>query len=364
MFSKEKWIIAFKKQISSLWFHFVFWIIALSFYTFLVGNANIFQPYAIYLETEQPYFLIAFISPIIAVLFSLVDFLLPDKIMRILSFRITFLFKTIIYFLSAFILLVAISFPTLQLNRLNDYNYVLSRIPAMDMVLYRFLTFYYVACFFNVGIRSFMRKIGGVNIKKWIFGLLNKPHEDERIFMFLDLKDSTTIAEKLGHKKFSHLIQDVFNDMSVIYNYSAEIYNYLGDGAVVSWNIYDGTRKANCLRAYFAFSNVLSRRKKYYKRRYGIEPKFKAGAHIGKVMVLQIGQIRRDISYNGDTINTAARIESKCNELKQNMLISSDLYNELSKYKKFKFASMGSMQLKGKRKDVEIFAVKEKVKRK
>ena len=89
-------------------------------------------------------------------------------------------------------------------------------------------------------------------------------------------------------------------------------------------------------------------------------PKFKAGIHVGKVMVLQVGQIRRDISYNGDTLNTAARIESMCNEYKQNLLISGDLHDLLKDKKAFTLKNMGNIKLKGKRKAVDIYSVRRK----
>ena len=39
---------------------------------------------------------------------------------------------------------------------------------------------------------------------------------NKRIFMFIDMKDSTTHAEQLGHVKFTHLIQDCFRDFGII----------------------------------------------------------------------------------------------------------------------------------------------------
>lgn len=360
MFSKEKLTVFFNKQISNLWFHFVFWSLALFFYVFLVGNTNVFSTYLSFLEIKTPHLLIFFLSIVVAILFSFIDFVFSDRLMRIFPLRLMLFLKSVLYFFSAFILLIAAAFPTLDFNKINNYQDLIAILPEKNIALLRFLLFYYVACFFNAFFKAFLKKVGGVNIQKWFFGMLNKPHEDERIFMFLDLKDSTTIAEKLGHKKFSHLIQDVFNEMTMVNNYKAEIYNYLGDGAIISWSLKKGIKNENCLRVYFAFSKVLARRNRYYRRKYGIEPKFKAGIHLGKVMVLQIGQIRRDISYNGDTMNTAARIEAKCNEFKQSLLISDSLQKLFHKSKKFQFRSMGSIQLKGKRKEVEIFSVKEK----
>jgi adenylate cyclase len=75
-------------------------------------------------------------------------------------------------------------------------------------------------------------------------------------------------------------------------------------------------------------------------------------------MVLLVGKIRRDISYNGDTINTAARIEAMCNEYKQNLLISGDLYNLMKDERDFNIKNVGNIKLKGKRKNVNIYQVK------
>ena len=204
------------------------------------------------------------------------------------------------------------------------------------------------------------KKIGVGHFFNWFFGRLNKPREEKKIFMFIDMKSSTTRAEQLGHQKFSRLVQDVFNDMSVLYNYGGEIYNYLGDGAVVTWDEGKGLRNNNCIRAFYAFLRVIERRSRYYNWRYGEKPGFKAGLHIGKVMVLQVGSIRRDISYNGDTINTAARIESKCNDYKQDLLISGVLYEALEDKDDFNFKELDSIILKGKKQKVQIYQVKQK----
>jgi adenylate cyclase len=209
-------------------------------------------------------------------------------------------------------------------------------------------------------IKETVKKVGPGNFNSWILGLLNKPCEEERIFMFIDLKSSTTIAEKLGHKKFSHLVQDLFNDMAIVDNYDGEIYQYMGDGAIISWSLKNGLKQNKFLQAFFVFEKLIQKKHRYYKRKYNLTPQFKAGVHVGKVMVLQVGKIRRDISYNGDTMNTAARIESKCNELKSKLLISATLYNLITNKKRFIFKSVGKIELRGKRKAVEIYRVKTK----
>lgn len=342
-------------------YQFLFWELAFLFYVFLTGENNIFRTYSGMIEIDSIYLIVTFISLFTSLLFSIIDTLFTDRVIRFFPIRLIIFIKSIIYFASAFIIIIVAAIPSINLVSVINYHELIIQLPATNIHLFRFLIFFYVLCFFNSLIKGTLKKIGSGNFNNWVFGILNKPREEERIFMFIDLKSSTTIAEKLGHKKFSHLVQDLFNDMAIVDNYGGEIYQYMGDGAIISWNLKNGLKGNKFLKAYFIFAKLLNKRQRYYKRKYNLIPKFKAGIHVGKVMVLQVGQIRRDISYNGDTMNTAARIESKCNELKQNLLISSNLYDLIIDKKEFRFKTIGEITLRGKRKAVEIYSVKPKL---
>ena len=84
-------------------------------------------------------------------------------------------------------------------------------------------------------------------------------------------------------------------------------------------------------------------------------PFFKAGINAGVVTVTEVGKYKKEIAYHGDTINTAARIQSKCNDFKQGLLISEYLKDKLSDGT-FKFDKIGSVALRGKEKEVLIYA--------
>ena len=60
--------------------------------------------------------------------------------------------------------------------------------------------------------------------------------EEERIFLFLDMRSSTHIAESLGAMKYSQLVQDCFADLyQAVQQTGAHIYQYVGDEAVLTW---------------------------------------------------------------------------------------------------------------------------------
>lgn len=202
------------------------------------------------------------------------------------------------------------------------------------------------------------KKFGPGVLVPLLLGKYRNPREEERIFMFMDLKSSTTIAEQLGHIKYSAFIRDAFVDINQILNsYHAEIYQYVGDEIVVCWKIEDGLKNMSCVHFFFACEKQFAKRKEYYQKNYGMLPEFKASLHLGKVTAVEIGEVKRDIAYHGDTINTAARIQGMCNEYQKKLLVS-DLFSEMSKLNEhFKTQELGNIMLKGKTTPVGILSV-------
>ena len=69
--------------------------------------------------------------------------------------------------------------------------------------------------------------------------------------MFMDLRGSTAIAEKLGHHKYSEMMQSCFHDLtSIVINYKASIYQYVGDEVVLTWEKERGITNNNCIKAF------------------------------------------------------------------------------------------------------------------
>lgn len=198
--------------------------------------------------------------------------------------------------------------------------------------------------------------LGSNNLWRLLRGKFYTPREEERIFMFLDLKSSTKHAEKLGHIKYSKMIQDCFNDLGVVIENESEIYQYVGDEAVLTWKLQEGLRNQNCINAYFNFKQQLESKKEHYIRNYNIIPHFKAGIHAGIVTVTEVGKYKKEIAYHGDTINVAARIQDRCNVFNQELLISGSLKNQLDD-KIFDFDKLESITLRGKEKEVLIYSV-------
>ena len=91
-----------------------------------------------------------------------------------------------------------------------------------------------------------------------------QPKEEDRIFMFLDLKGSTSIAEQLGEHQYFRFLKNVISDVtSAILNTRGDIYEYVGDEIIISWPLKKGLQNAYCIHCFYeiqrsqklAFSN-------------------------------------------------------------------------------------------------------------
>jgi adenylate cyclase len=195
-------------------------------------------------------------------------------------------------------------------------------------------------------------------LSNFILGRYYKPKEERRIFMFLDIRSSTTIAEQIGHIQYHNLLNNFFDDIndSIIFS-KGEIYQYVGDEITVSWKFENGIENQNCLQCYFNIKDLINKNSSRYIEKFGLVPEFKAGLHVGKVTVAEVGEIKKELAFHGDAINTAARIQSKCNQLQKRLLVSEAIKLKIEDQMLFEFTNLGDVTLKGKTQPVSLYDV-------
>nr|NQU91548.1 adenylate/guanylate cyclase domain-containing protein [Bacteroidota bacterium] len=296
-------------------------------------------------------------------LFSIINVIIDRSKLRSKSIGKIILIKTILYLFAAsvadtLVILINSGFDLESFKRSGDL--FMNEIPTSFFIS--------IGCYYMFFILMFNlfyqvnRKIGPGVLLNSILGKYNQPRNEDLIFMFLDLKNSTGIAEKLEHKNYSLFLKDCFSDLTnPIYNYAANVYQYVGDEVVLTWTLKKGLKSLNCFRLFFDFKKMLHARKSYYLDTYGIYPEFKAGMDFGEITVTEVGEIRRDLAYHGDVLNTAARIEKLCKPLRKELLITEYLEQELSGlngyYKKF----VNELRLEGRDKTIKIYSIEEKL---
>ena len=200
-------------------------------------------------------------------------------------------------------------------------------------------------------------KYGHGILKDMLLGKYYNSRVEHRIFMFLDIKSSTTIAEKLGHVRYFSLLNDFFSDITdSIVKHKGEIYQYVGDEIVVSWKPKQGSDQGNCLKCFFDITRTIADLAERYEAQYGLVPGFKAGFHYGAVTTGEIGVLKKEIIFTGDVLNTTARIQSKCNDYDVRLLVSEDLRDLLPYIDSIDYDDLGKVRLSGRESTIKLYA--------
>jgi adenylate cyclase len=177
-------------------------------------------------------------------------------------------------------------------------------------------------------------------------------------FFHFEFRGGPLRGEDLGHLKYSAFIRDCFSDINeVLYPFYAQVYQYVGDEIVVTWPVSEGIRDQSCIAFFFACRKQFRNRSRYYLDSYGLLPDFKAGAHVGMVTAVEIGEVKRDIAYHGDTLNTAARLQGICNAYGKGFISSKLLLDKVGTNPNMRTEDLGAVTLRGKASKVAVLSV-------
>jgi adenylate cyclase len=191
-----------------------------------------------------------------------------------------------------------------------------------------------------------------------ILGRYHRPREEVRIFLLIDLRESTQIAERLGNLRYHAFLSRFISDVTAgVVRYRGEVHRYVGDEVILTWTADEGLRDAGCVRAVFAISDTLEAARTAYEADFGVGPSFWAGIHMGPVVTGEIGTVKHEIAFLGDTLNTASRIEQASKELQRQVLASAAVISALDLPDDIGSESLGRIELRGVEDSVELFAL-------
>ncbi|MBP6390259.1 MAG: adenylate/guanylate cyclase domain-containing protein [Flavobacteriales bacterium] len=284
------------------------------------------------------------------------------RLFRRRSFLLHIASKTVIYVLATILFLIGVN--TIQYSWYLDLPPAHPEILRIHLYLLRDYSFWSIIAYIGAVVvvslvyADFSHHIGHGVLRTLFTGRYHTPKEEERIFMFLDMKSSTTIAEELGHVKYFGLLNRYYADMSdAILASSGEICQYVGDEVVITWTLEKGLRGNDCLECFFRIKEHLSAQAATYQKDFGRVPDFKAGLHCGHVTTGEIGTVRKDIIFTGDVMNTTARIQSLCNENGVDLLVSDAMMTRMRVSGDYQVRELGARELKGKDERVKLFTV-------
>jgi class 3 adenylate cyclase len=183
----------------------------------------------------------------------------------------------------------------------------------------------------TVGVVTETARIGGPLLASIVLGTYHRPVREQLFVMFLDLADSTSLAEQLGELRVHDLITRFFFDIDEpINDHGGSVLSYVGDEIIVTWPVADDpARNARCLACFFAIDAMIASLSNEYKEDFGTVPRFRAGLHAGPVIVSECGGFKRQLAYFGDTMNVSARLCEYCKDCGCNLIVSGDVLSRV-----------------------------------
>jgi len=201
--------------------------------------------------------------------------------------------------------------------------------------------------------------LGGRTLVALVTGRYHRPRHEERVVLFLDLQDSTRLAERLGDEAFHRFLNRVFSDITdPVLDSGGEIYRYVGDEIIVTWPITAGRSAGEPVAGLFAIGDALAGARGDFRRLFDAEPHLRGALHAGPLVVGEMGDIKREIVMLGDTMNTAARIEDQCRATGNAYIASGAALKAAGALPPgVRTQALGAMALRGKADEVALFAL-------
>lgn len=175
--------------------------------------------------------------------------------------------------------------------------------------------------------------------------------------MFIDIRGFTTISEQMQPEEVTDIINEYLAvSTECIFDHKGILDKYTGDGLMALFNApYDIEQpELSCVKAAFEIrQNAENIHDKLFDK-YGKSVRFGIGINCGDAIVGNIGSVTRmDYTAIGDSVNTAARLES--NAKAGQILISERVYERIRD--NVEVEEVGALKLKGKEEAILTYNV-------
>jgi adenylate cyclase len=202
------------------------------------------------------------------------------------------------------------------------------------------------------------RLLGFGTLKNLLIGRYVRPQREQKVFLLIDMKNSTGLAERLGPVRFHELLSMFFRDIvGAALECEGEIHKYVGDEAILTWPVGPALADGDCLACPFIARDFIAARGEQYRAQFDAVPEFRAALHCGEIVAGEIGDQRREIAYVGDTLNVAARLLDAAKTTGRDVLTSADLLKSMALPSDLRAKPLPTLTVRGRKAPLEIFAL-------
>lgn len=173
--------------------------------------------------------------------------------------------------------------------------------------------------------------------------------------LFVDIRGFTPLSEKMEPEEVVGILNNYLNlTARSIFENEGTVDKFIGDATMAIFNapldLKDHEFKA--VKAAWAMKQGATALKQELEAKYGRSVSFGIGVNTGYAVVGNIGaNFRMDYTAIGDTVNTAARLES--NAKPDQILLSSAIYEKVKD--RVQVTSLGEIKVKGKEEGILVY---------
>jgi adenylate cyclase len=181
------------------------------------------------------------------------------------------------------------------------------------------------------------------------------------VLWFADIRGFTTIADVTPGPELIEMLDDVFETMSAALRpRGGQVLKFLGDGMLAIFAFADTIPEEICRHALDAAAEAMRALDRLNtKRGRAGKPALVVdlALHLGEVLYGNVGAIDRlDFTVIGPAVNEVARIETLCEPLGRNVLVSAAIAE--ATHDESRLEPLGAHPLRGVRGTKEIFALR------
>ena len=141
-------------------------------------------------------------------------------------------------------------------------------------------------------------------------------------------------------------------------DYRGEVLNYVGDEVIVTWPETAGAIDCRPLRCFLGDARWISPRASgQLQREFGAVPRIRGSLHFGPVIVGEIGDVKRAIVFNGDVMNTAARLEELSRNVDGGFLASRAAMERFTSPPPFAVRDLGRLDIRGRADGIDVVGI-------
>lgn len=177
----------------------------------------------------------------------------------------------------------------------------------------------------------------------------------ELTVLFVDIRGFTPLSERAEPEEIVEILNEYLDlTANCIFRFEGTLDKFIGDAAMAIFNapllLEDHQMKA--VQAAWAMKEGSVELERRLTERFGFSVKFGIGIHTGQAVFGNIGsKTRMDYTAIGDTVNTAARLES--NAKPGQIVLSESVYAAVKD--RIEASSLGEIQVKGKEQGIIIY---------